>query len=160
MPGASEVLQGGIVSYSVLVKEEVLEVPREVLQDCGAVDGRVAAYMARGAARRCRAQLGVSTTGVAGPAPHEGKDVGTVYLGLALHKDTASRLSLTLPPEAHPHELDGDWLTGALLLDLAPDDDVDSTRQHIRDASLEGALKLTYDLLLTEPEGIVGTDQP
>jgi nicotinamide-nucleotide amidase len=47
------------------------------------VDRQVAAAMADGARRICGADVGVSTTGVAGPEPHDGKAVGTVFIGIA-----------------------------------------------------------------------------
>nr|WP_246126320.1 nicotinamide-nucleotide amidohydrolase family protein [Nesterenkonia populi] len=160
VPGASAVLLGGVVSYSVGVKEEVLEVPGSLLEERGAVDGEVAACMARGAARRCRTDIGIATTGVAGPASHDGKDVGTVYLGAAVTKDAVARLGITLPPDSAPHQIDADWVTGSILLDLAPDaEDVDDMRAHIRSASVEGALKVLYDLLLTEPAGMTGSQE-
>ena len=76
-------LQGGVVSYQNSVKADVLGVSRDLLDAVGAVDGKVAAAMAEGARRICGADVGVSTTGVAGPEPHGGKDVGTVYVGIA-----------------------------------------------------------------------------
>jgi nicotinamide-nucleotide amidase len=82
-PGASGMLQGGVVSYQNAVKVNVLGVPRELLDAVGSVDGQVAAAMAAGARRICSADIGVSTTGVAGPEPHGGKAVGTVFIGLA-----------------------------------------------------------------------------
>ncbi|WP_427008222.1 CinA family protein [Pseudarthrobacter sp. H2] len=82
-PGASGMLQGGVVSYQNAVKVDVLGVPRELLDAVGSVDGQVAAAMAAGARRLCGADIGVSTTGVAGPEPHDGKAVGTVFIGLA-----------------------------------------------------------------------------
>ncbi|MET1064884.1 MAG: CinA family protein [Arthrobacter sp.] len=82
-PGASGMLQGGVVSYQDTVKAGVLAVPRELLDSVGAVDGRVAQAMAEGARRVCGADIGVSTTGVAGPEPHGGKEVGSVYIGVA-----------------------------------------------------------------------------
>jgi nicotinamide-nucleotide amidase len=82
-PGASGMLQGGVVSYQNAVKVDVLGVPRELLDAVGSVDGKVAAAMAAGARRICGADIGVSTTGVAGPEPHDGKAVGTVFIGLA-----------------------------------------------------------------------------
>lgn len=82
-PGASGMLQGGVVSYQNSVKAAVLGVPRDLLDAVGAVDARVAEAMADGARRACGADIGVSTTGVAGPEPHGGKDVGTVYIGIA-----------------------------------------------------------------------------
>ncbi|MCU1520627.1 MAG: damage-inducible protein CinA [Arthrobacter sp.] len=83
IPGASGMLQGGVVSYQNSVKADVLGVPRELLDAVGAVDGQVAAAMAAGARRICGADIGLSTTGVAGPEPHGGKDVGAVYIGIA-----------------------------------------------------------------------------
>ncbi|WP_144674017.1 CinA family protein [Arthrobacter sp. U41] len=89
-PGASGMLQGGVVSYQNTVKAEVLGVSRELLDSVGAVDGRVAEAMAEGARRVCAADVGVSTTGVAGPEPHGGKDVGSVYIGVATAGGTTS----------------------------------------------------------------------
>jgi nicotinamide-nucleotide amidase len=83
IPGASGMLQGGVVTYQNSVKADVLGVPRDLLDAVGAVDGQVAAAMADGARRICGADIGVSTTGVAGPEPHGGKDVGVVYVGIA-----------------------------------------------------------------------------
>ena len=83
IPGASAMLQGGVMSYQNSVKADVLGVPRDLLDAVGAVDGQVAAAMAAGARRICGADIGVSTTGVAGPEPHGGKDVGAVYVGIA-----------------------------------------------------------------------------
>ena len=82
-PGASGMLQGGVVSYANSVKVGVLGVPGELLDAVGSVDGQVAAAMADGARRICGADIGVSTTGVAGPEPHDGKAVGTVFIGVA-----------------------------------------------------------------------------
>ena len=89
-PGASGMLQGGVVSYQNSVKTGVLGVPRDLLDSVGAVDGRVAEAMAEGARRLCGADIGVSTTGVAGPEPHAGKDVGSVYIGIATTAGSAS----------------------------------------------------------------------
>jgi len=89
-PGASAMLQGGVVSYQNSVKAEVLGVPPELLDAVGSVDGQVAAAMAEGARRLCRADIGVSTTGVAGPEPHDDKAVGTVFVGVATAGGSAS----------------------------------------------------------------------
>ena len=82
-PGASAMLQGGVVSYNNTVKRDVLGVPQELLDTVGSVDEAVAAAMAEGARRVCGADLAVSTTGVAGPGAHDGKAVGTVFVGVA-----------------------------------------------------------------------------
>ncbi|MBT8160182.1 MULTISPECIES: CinA family protein [Arthrobacter] len=82
-PGASGMLQGGVVAYQNSVKSAVLGVPADLLDAVGSVDGGVAGAMADGARRACGADVGVSTTGVAGPLAHDGKPVGTVYIGIA-----------------------------------------------------------------------------
>ena len=89
-PGASGMLQGGVVSYQNSVKADVLGVPAELLDAVGSVDGDVAKAMAEGARRVCGADIAVSTTGVAGPEPHGGKSVGTVFVGVATAEGTTS----------------------------------------------------------------------
>jgi nicotinamide-nucleotide amidase len=88
-PGASGMLQGGVVAYQNSVKENVLRVPPELLADVGSVDSGVAAAMADGARTALGADIGISTTGVAGPEAHDGKPVGTVYIGIATSAGTA-----------------------------------------------------------------------
>lgn len=83
VPGASATLQGGVVAYQNAVKESLLGVDPARLAGHGAVDPAVAAQMAEGARRALGADIGVATTGVAGPEPHQGQPVGTVYLGVA-----------------------------------------------------------------------------
>jgi len=83
VPGASAVLRGGVVAYHNQVKQELLGVDEALLEDKGSVDPEVARQMAEGARRVCGADLAVSSTGVAGPQAHDGKDVGTVYIGYA-----------------------------------------------------------------------------
>jgi nicotinamide-nucleotide amidase len=83
VPGASACFEGAVVSYSNRVKTEVLGVPAGLLAERGSVDPDVAVAMAEGARRRLGTDWAVSTTGVAGPEPHDGKPVGTVYLGVA-----------------------------------------------------------------------------
>lgn len=82
-PGASGMLQGGVVAYQNSVKEGVLHVPAGLLARVGSVDPDVARAMAEGARDVLGAHLGVSTTGVAGPEAHDGKPVGRVYVGIA-----------------------------------------------------------------------------
>jgi nicotinamide-nucleotide amidase len=82
-PGASGMLQGGVVAYQNSVKESVLNVPGGLLSRVGSVDGDVARAMAEGARTVLGADVGLSTTGVAGPDGHDGKPVGTVYIGIA-----------------------------------------------------------------------------
>lgn len=84
LAGASSVFHGGVVSYTNEVKHGVLGVPRELLDQFGAVSAPVAEAMAEGARRALGADLAVSATGVAGPDPDDrGNPVGLVYVALA-----------------------------------------------------------------------------
>ena len=88
VPGASAVLQGGIIAYQMSVKQNLLNVDAELLSSVGAVDPRVAAAMADGARAAFSSDIGVATTGVAGPSPHEGKPVGTVFTAISTSSGT------------------------------------------------------------------------
>ena len=79
VPGASEWFRGGIVSYASDVKHDLLEVP-----DGPVVSEAAAKAMADGVRRRLGADVGLSTTGVAGPTEQDGQPPGTVWLGMAV----------------------------------------------------------------------------
>ena len=84
VPGASAWLMGGIVSYTDRVKVAQLGVPQAMLDAHGAVSAEVAEAMAVGVRARLGTDLGLSTTGLAGPDSDEsGKPVGLVFVGLA-----------------------------------------------------------------------------
>jgi nicotinamide-nucleotide amidase len=79
--GSSDVFLGSVVAYSNAVKARQLDVPEELLRDCGAVSAEVAQAMALGARARLGVDVAVSVTGIAGPgggSPE--KPVGLVYL--------------------------------------------------------------------------------
>ncbi len=82
--GSSEVFEGGVVSYSNEVKMKILGVSEKTLAAHGAVSEETAREMALGVRVRLGADIGVSTTGIAGPGggPPE-KPVGTVCFGIA-----------------------------------------------------------------------------
>ncbi len=83
VPGASEYFLGGVVAYADAVKIEVLGVPGALLERDGAVSSEVARAMAEGVRARFGADLGVATTGIAGPSggtPE--KPVGTVHVAV------------------------------------------------------------------------------
>ena len=82
--GSSAVYKGGIICYTNWVKENLLGVPGEVLESCGAVSAQVAEAMAVGVRQRLQADVAVSVTGLAGPGGDEfGNSVGTVFIGYA-----------------------------------------------------------------------------
>ena len=81
-PGISEVLVEGAVTYSNDAKIRRLGVKKETIERFGAVSAETAAEMAEGIAKTSKARAGLSTTGVAGPGPSEGKPEGLVYVGV------------------------------------------------------------------------------
>ncbi|WP_314783443.1 CinA family protein [Olsenella uli] len=84
IPGSSAVVRGGIVSYALAVKRDLLGVSSEVLDDAavGAVSPECATQMAAGVRAALAADVAVSVTGIAGPGGEErGKPVGTVWFG-------------------------------------------------------------------------------
>jgi nicotinamide-nucleotide amidase len=81
VPGSSDVFRGSVVAYADQVKENELGVPSAVLAEHGAVSAEAAKAMAEGVRRRLGSDVGVATTGVAGPGggtPE--KPVGLVFL--------------------------------------------------------------------------------
>ena len=83
IPGVSLVFRGGLVVYATDLKHSLAGVPQELLQARGPVDPDVALALAEGARRRCGADWGLATTGVAGPEPQGGQPVGTVFVAVA-----------------------------------------------------------------------------
>ncbi|MGH9089354.1 MAG: competence/damage-inducible protein A [Acidimicrobiales bacterium] len=92
VPGAGQWLRGGIVAYDSAVKHRVLGVPPGPV-----VSAATAAAMAEGARRVLGSDVGLGTTGVAGPDEQEGNAPGTVFVGLALPGDRIETRQLHLP---------------------------------------------------------------
>src|ERR1700759_2062720 len=84
IPGSSDVLDRGFVTYSNQAKEEMLGVPAAMIRQHGAVSEQVARAMAEGAIRHSTAQLSVAVTGIAGPGGGtDEKPVGLVHIAAA-----------------------------------------------------------------------------
>ncbi len=88
IPGASAVVRGGVVAYDTALKRTLLHVDSSLLNVYGPVHAEVAKQMAGGvrtllAVNDVRADIGISTTGVAGPGPEGGHPAGTVFIGLS-----------------------------------------------------------------------------
>ena len=118
VPGASRVLRGGACTYALDTKATVLGVSAQRLAERGPVDEEVARQMAEGARSLFGADIGVSTTGVAGPGPADGFPPGTAFIACA-----------------YPH--------GLLHRRLALEGD----RGAVRLGVIEGALALVRDAL-------------
>lgn len=101
VPGASRVLLGGVVAYATAVKHSVLGVDADLLDRHGPVHPDVALQMAAGIRNvvgvdERAADVGISTTGIAGPDSPDGQQVGTVHIGIVLPNDArAVALQLT-----------------------------------------------------------------
>lgn len=83
-PGSSAVVLGGVVAYADSLKCDLLRVPRDVLAAHGAVSAETAEAMARGVRELVGADIGIATTGIAGPGgatPH--KPVGLAFVAVA-----------------------------------------------------------------------------
>ena len=96
LPGASEVFNGGVVSYTNHVKTGLLGVPETVIEKEGAVSAACAEHMAEQIRLLTDSDIGVSFTGVAGPEKSEGKEVGTVYIGISEEAKAAKAYVLQL----------------------------------------------------------------
>jgi len=100
VPGASAVVRGGVVAYATELKSRLLGVDAQLLAERSPIDPEVARQMAEGVRGRLGrdggpADIGLATTGVAGPEPQDGHPVGEVWLGLAMDGGVEAR-GLTL----------------------------------------------------------------
>ena len=119
VPGASDVLYGGFVTYTDQAKHRLLGVLQKTLDVKGAVSEECASEMAAGAARECDCPVGISVTGFAGPDGGTSETpVGTVFIGCCTGSGTVVR-------EYH----------------------FPGSRQEVRDAAVSGALSLLLECI-------------
>lgn len=86
IPGSSDVVERGFVTYSNQAKQDLLDVPEELLRAHGAVSEPVCGAMAQGALKNARAEFSIAVTGIAGPGGGSpDKPVGLVYIAVASH---------------------------------------------------------------------------
>jgi nicotinamide-nucleotide amidase len=95
VPGSSGWFRGGVVSYDTQVKYDVLG----VREGCPVISEECAKAMAEGVRRVVGSDIGLSVTGVAGPATQEDQPVGTVWFGLALPGRETEAVHVRLPGE-------------------------------------------------------------
>ena len=89
IPGASEVFDRGIVTYSIKSKIEELNVKEETIKKYGAVSEQTALEMAKGLLDKTGVDIGLSITGIAGPTNgNEEKPIGLVYIGIATRNNS------------------------------------------------------------------------
>ena len=112
--GASNIFAGGIVAYSNLLKVSDLNVSPELLDEFGAVSIEVAQAMALGAKDKFAATWGLSTTGVAGPGPHNGRPAGTVWIGIA-GPGVLTAINPVISSELSRNQVRSESVAGALM---------------------------------------------
>lgn len=92
VPGSSLFLERGVVVYSNAAKADLLGVPASIIEAHGAVSEETATLMAEGARRLGGTDIGLATTGIAGPTGGtETKPVGTVFIAISTKEGTACR---------------------------------------------------------------------
>ena len=96
VPGASTVFVGGVIAYATRLKAELLGVDTELLAREGAIHPLVAEQMATGVRAATGSDVGLATTGAAGPDPQDGHEPGDVWIGLSTPRGaTSTRLNLS-----------------------------------------------------------------
>lgn len=99
IPGSSAYFQGGIIAYSNRIKKELLRVPEETLKKFGAVSEEVAKGMANSIRELMKTDIGISTTGIAGPGGgSERKPVGMVIFGVDIKGKITTNTEYYKPP--------------------------------------------------------------
>ena len=89
--GSTDYFVGSLVCYSTESKRDVAGIDVAILEGPGPVSEEAAGALAVAAAQKFGADLGVSATGVAGPAEQDGQPVGTIYVGATLGGRTEVR---------------------------------------------------------------------
>jgi nicotinamide-nucleotide amidase len=96
LPGASSILNGGVVCYQDEVKTTILSVKESTLEDHTAVSEQCAQELAENVRELFSSDIGISFTGVAGPGSHEGQPAGTVWIGLSIKDQPTKAFLLNL----------------------------------------------------------------
>lgn len=95
-PGISGSLSGGVVVYNNEIKEMQLGIDSKLLAKFGAVSAECAAALAQNVKRKFSSSIGVGITGAAGPDPHDGEPVGTIWISIAMPDAQPKNYQLTL----------------------------------------------------------------
>ncbi len=82
IPGSSDVFLGGVIAYQTSVKQDILKVPKSLIDEFGVVSEEVAVAMAEGSQDLFKSTWAIATTGVAGPGPSDGVESGTVWIAI------------------------------------------------------------------------------
>lgn len=102
LPGSSEYFDKGIVSYSNEAKMDLLNIPKEILGNYGAVSSEVATLMAKNISLNKNKYISISTTGLLGPKDDgTGKPVGLIYIAVNIRNELLKVKELKLQGDRH-----------------------------------------------------------
>ena len=87
VPGVSSVFKGCVVTYATEIKQNVIGVSKEVVEEFGVISKECALEMVKGGKELLNTDVVVSFTGNAGPDTMENKKVGTVFIGLLVKEE-------------------------------------------------------------------------
>lgn len=92
LPGASDFFKGSVVAYNNQIKEEILNIPRHILKEHGAVSQEVVEKMAVNVRQLFAADYSIATSGIAGPdGGSDDKPVGTTWIAVASNHEIISK---------------------------------------------------------------------
>ncbi|MBB2478595.1 competence/damage-inducible protein A [Bacillus sp. APMAM] len=103
--GVSAILKGGVVCYSNEAKEKLVKVKKETLDKYGAVSKECAAELAENIRVILDSDIGISFTGVAGPDSLEGKEAGTIWIGISVKHHPVKTFLLSLASNRNSNRL-------------------------------------------------------
>ena len=90
--GSSDYFKGSVVAYANEIKEQLLDVPQQVLAENGAVSEQTVLHMARGARRQFKTDYAIAVSGIAGPGGGTAeKPVGTTWIAVATPTETIAQ---------------------------------------------------------------------
>lgn len=97
IPGVSQTLVGGVVTYTEQAKIAQLGIEQALLEQHGVVSSECAGEMAKRVRQKFGTDIGVGLTGAAGPEPHDGQPAGTIWIGICIgdKEPTTRKLQLT-----------------------------------------------------------------
>nr|VDG63433.1 putative competence-damage inducible protein [Streptococcus thermophilus] len=143
VPGASDVLRGGLVTYATDLKETLAGVPEAVLDLHGPIHSATARHMARGARTACGADWGVALTGVAGPDSQDDHPVGEVYVAVSGPRRTAGTRAAGILALDYPNAV----RYALVPWSATPQRVVAGQRQQIRENSVLAAMfAMSYEI--------------
>ena len=100
IPGASQVIKGGFITYQTQAKIDILGLSPDLIREKSVYSHEVAQAMAEASREISHASLGIGLSGVAGPGPDQGREPGTVYICLVDEKGNYLSRQLNLVGES------------------------------------------------------------